>query len=188
MEKPRPRRVGYAVSKTSRVQSDELPGAKNIEGGRGVRLWVLETFDATYSNVFMDVIKYIKENYHWEQGENFIRVEGVVDIYKRSKKKKKISVFVLPEKKYYYAINDEELSDIVFNHVDHYIENKHLTKSIPKIEHPGFEMTFGIHKGKNIKDVPVDYLLWLYDNGKCFGKVKNYIEQNESTLRNGKRK
>lgn len=138
--------------------------------------------------VFMDVIKYIKEEYNWEQGENFIRVEGVVDIYKRNKKKKKTAIFILPEKKYYYSTNDEDFCDIVLNHVEFYLENKHLIKSFPKIQDPGFEMTFGMHKGKNIKEVPADYLLWLYDNDKCFGKVKDYIEKNESTLRNGKRK
>lgn len=135
----------------------------------------------------MDVVKYIKENYNWEQGENYIRVEGIVDIYKRGKKKKKTAIFVLPEKKYYYSANEEEFCDIVLNHIEYYLENKNMVKSVPKIEYHGFEMTFGIHKGKNIKDVPADYLLWLYDNDKCFGKVKEYINKNESTLRNDKR-
>ncbi len=28
-----------------------------------------------------------------------------------------------------------------------------------------YTMTFGKHKGKDIEQVPADYLLWLWDNG-----------------------
>lgn len=39
-------------------------------------------------------------------------------------------------------------------------------------------MPFGIHKGKEMANVPASYLLWLYENNKCGGDVKAYIEDN----------
>lgn len=44
-------------------------------------------------------------------------------------------------------------------------------------------MSFGIHKGSKMANVPADYLLFLYDNGKCFGELKKYIERNLDVLR-----
>lgn len=32
-------------------------------------------------------------------------------------------------------------------------------------------MPFGKHKGEKLANVPADYLLWLYDNYKCFGEI-----------------
>ena len=37
-------------------------------------------------------------------------------------------------------------------------------------------MPYGIHKGKHMIDVPPEYLIWLYENDKCSGQVKEYIE------------
>jgi len=44
-------------------------------------------------------------------------------------------------------------------------------------------MPFGVHKGKQLADVPASYLIWLYDNDKCFGELKSYIEENLKVLR-----
>lgn len=43
-------------------------------------------------------------------------------------------------------------------------------------------MPFGIHKGKKMANVPDHYLKWLYDNKKCSGDVKAYIEDNADLL------
>lgn len=43
-------------------------------------------------------------------------------------------------------------------------------------------MPYGIHKGREMQDVPADYLLWLYAEGKCAGPVKEYIEDNLQVL------
>lgn len=40
-------------------------------------------------------------------------------------------------------------------------------------------MPFGKFKGEKMINVPADYLLWLYNNGKCFGEVKKYLEDNK---------
>lgn len=45
------------------------------------------------------------------------------------------------------------------------------------------QMPFGIHKGKKMEDVPASYLMWLYDNNKCNGNVKEYIIDNLDVLR-----
>lgn len=44
-------------------------------------------------------------------------------------------------------------------------------------------MTFGVHKGKKLANVPDDYLLWLYDMDKCYGALKAYIQDNLEVLR-----
>lgn len=43
-------------------------------------------------------------------------------------------------------------------------------------------MPFGKYRGRQMADVPADYLLWLYDAGKCFGQVKDYIFNNLDVL------
>lgn len=43
-------------------------------------------------------------------------------------------------------------------------------------------MPYGKHKGKQMINVPADYLLWLYDNGKCSGEVKAYVIDNHEVL------
>lgn len=40
----------------------------------------------------------------------------------------------------------------------------------------------GKFKGEALANVPADYLLWLLQNGKCFGELKRYIEDNEEVL------
>lgn len=43
-------------------------------------------------------------------------------------------------------------------------------------------MPYGIHKGRQMQDVPAEYLIWLYEEGKCAGPVKEYIEDNLHVL------
>lgn len=44
-------------------------------------------------------------------------------------------------------------------------------------------MPFGKYKGEKMADVPADYLLWLYENNKCGGEVKAYIEDNLQVIK-----
>jgi len=46
-------------------------------------------------------------------------------------------------------------------------------------------MPFGIYHDKQVMmaNVPAWYLLKLFDSGKCFGAIKNYIADNETILR-----
>lgn len=43
-------------------------------------------------------------------------------------------------------------------------------------------MPFGKFKGDKMENVPATYLLWLYNNNKCFGLVKDYIIDNLQVL------
>ncbi|RMZ60042.1 hypothetical protein D1632_10650 [Chryseobacterium nematophagum] len=43
-------------------------------------------------------------------------------------------------------------------------------------------MPYGLHKGKQMQDVPAEYLLWLYEEEKCTGPVKEYIKDNLQVL------
>ena len=43
-------------------------------------------------------------------------------------------------------------------------------------------ITFGMHKGKKLANVPAGYLLWLYNSGKAKGELKAYIEENKEVL------
>lgn len=44
-------------------------------------------------------------------------------------------------------------------------------------------MPYGKFKDEFMVDVPAYYLIWLYDNNKCSGSVKNYIEDCIEVLR-----
>ncbi|MEA1848984.1 DUF3820 family protein [Chryseobacterium sp. MHB01] len=44
-------------------------------------------------------------------------------------------------------------------------------------------MPYGVHKGKKMQDVPADYLLWLYEEGKLTKPVREYIEDNLEVLK-----
>lgn len=44
-------------------------------------------------------------------------------------------------------------------------------------------MPFGKYKGDKMINVPSAYLIWLYDNGKCSGILKEYIADNLDVLR-----
>lgn len=47
-------------------------------------------------------------------------------------------------------------------------------------------MPFGKYKGDKMINVPASYLLWLYENDKCNGTVKKYIEDNLDAIKQGK--
>lgn len=49
-------------------------------------------------------------------------------------------------------------------------------------------MPFGEHKGKKLIDVPASYLLYLYDQNKCYGELKEYIEDNLDVLNEEKKR
>lgn len=44
-------------------------------------------------------------------------------------------------------------------------------------------ITFGIHSGKKLCNVPPYYLIWLYENNKCYGELKEYIKENLDVLK-----
>lgn len=46
-----------------------------------------------------------------------------------------------------------------------------------------FIMPFGKYEGMKIADVPDEYLLWLYDNQRCYREVKQYIIENLDAIR-----
>lgn len=43
-------------------------------------------------------------------------------------------------------------------------------------------MPFGKYQGREMANVPADYLIWLYENNKCNRAVKDYIEDNLDVL------
>lgn len=43
-------------------------------------------------------------------------------------------------------------------------------------------MTFGVHKGKKLANVPANYLLWLNDQSWCKPEMKKYITENLDVL------
>jgi uncharacterized protein (DUF3820 family) len=45
------------------------------------------------------------------------------------------------------------------------------------------KMTFGKYAGVKMANIPPDYLLWLYENAKLYGEVKEYIEDNMDVLK-----
>lgn len=45
------------------------------------------------------------------------------------------------------------------------------------------KLTFGIHKGKQLIEVPDSYLLWLYNNG-AYGGLLEYLEDNLEAIKN----
>ena len=44
-------------------------------------------------------------------------------------------------------------------------------------------MPWGAHKGKAMINIPAHYLIWIYENNKCSGDVKKYIEDNMDVLK-----
>lgn len=43
-------------------------------------------------------------------------------------------------------------------------------------------MPFGIHKGKQLADVPAYYLLWLHENNRS-GQIATYINENMQVIK-----
>lgn len=45
------------------------------------------------------------------------------------------------------------------------------------------KITFGVHKGKALANVPAHYLLFIYENGyRMPDELKKYIEENKEVL------
>lgn len=44
-------------------------------------------------------------------------------------------------------------------------------------------MPFGKYKGEKMANIPASYLLWLYENSKVYGEVKEYIKNNLVTIK-----
>jgi uncharacterized protein (DUF3820 family) len=42
---------------------------------------------------------------------------------------------------------------------------------------------FGKFKGKKLMDVPPEFLIYLFENGKCYGNLKEYIADNLDVLK-----
>lgn len=43
--------------------------------------------------------------------------------------------------------------------------------------------TWGKFKGTKLCNVPPDFLLWLLENNKCYGALKNYIMENLDVIK-----
>jgi len=44
-------------------------------------------------------------------------------------------------------------------------------------------MPFGKHKGEKLANVPPSYLLWLFDESKCYGELRAYIVDNMDAIK-----
>jgi len=44
-------------------------------------------------------------------------------------------------------------------------------------------MPWGKYKGTSLVNVPASYLVWLFENDKCYGELKDYIEDNWDVLK-----
>ena len=44
-------------------------------------------------------------------------------------------------------------------------------------------MPFGKYQGEKMANIPASYLLWLFENDKCYGEVKEYIKANLDVLK-----
>ncbi|MFA5152432.1 MAG: DUF3820 family protein [Clostridia bacterium] len=42
---------------------------------------------------------------------------------------------------------------------------------------------FGKYQGEKMANVPPEYLLWLYENNKVYGDVKQYIKDNLDVIK-----
>ena len=45
-----------------------------------------------------------------------------------------------------------------------------------------YKMKFGKYKGKKLKDVEAQYLMWLYNNVNIDNELREYIEKNKDKL------
>jgi uncharacterized protein (DUF3820 family) len=44
-------------------------------------------------------------------------------------------------------------------------------------------MPFGKYKNEKMANVPPEYLIWLYENAKVYGEIKDYIRDNLDVLK-----
>jgi uncharacterized protein (DUF3820 family) len=42
---------------------------------------------------------------------------------------------------------------------------------------------FGKYKDEKMANVPASYLIWMYESGKCYGAIKQYIIDNLEVLK-----
>jgi uncharacterized protein (DUF3820 family) len=45
------------------------------------------------------------------------------------------------------------------------------------------KMPFGKYKDEKMANIPADYLLWLYENSKVYGEVREYIKDNLDVIK-----
>ena len=45
-------------------------------------------------------------------------------------------------------------------------------------------MPYGKYQGTAMANVPADYLIWCYENGKCREDVRRYVKNNLDVLQN----
>jgi uncharacterized protein (DUF3820 family) len=174
--------------------------ARCVPESKNLPLSVIQTESLINSKILnMDVLAYLKENYETTEMQHAWRFNGVVDVYKD-----RPTLFILPEKLYLRYGSDKEFADIAINFLEFYprrdpfkktgkgrvsmqefmhrrrMDNKKYKKS--KVKDTDL-MPYGVHKGKKMANVPPDYLIWLFENQKCFGEVLKYLRKNEENLR-----
>lgn len=44
-------------------------------------------------------------------------------------------------------------------------------------------MPFGKHRGEKLANVPAEYLIYMYDEGRLYGGLKQYVDDNMQSLR-----
>jgi uncharacterized protein (DUF3820 family) len=44
-------------------------------------------------------------------------------------------------------------------------------------------MPFGKYKGEKLANVPPSYLLWLYENERAYGGLRDYIKDNLTVIK-----
>ena len=70
--------------------------------------------------------------------------------------------------------NSDNSNKSIKIYIDMSTKKEQLTDDAP--------MPYGAHKGTKMANVPADYLIWLYDNGKTSEQVRQYIEENKDVL------
>lgn len=149
-------------------------------------------------------LEQLKKEYAWKAMNHAFRFCEIVDI---SKKKK--AVFVIPEKTWYYPQSGEELADIVVNFIEHHkkaaiefqsIEVRHAAQHKKALKpyvrdhtlsirgngegmRDEYRISFGLHAGKRISEVPAEYLLWCYNNLEHAKEIQKYVSRNLDNLK-----
>ena len=62
------------------------------------------------------------------------------------------------------------------------IEQRRDTEAADRKQKTADRMPFGSYKGEVIAKVPAEYLLAMYESGKCPANVQEYVEQNMAEL------
>lgn len=48
-----------------------------------------------------------------------------------------------------------------------------------------YKMPFGKYKGEQLKNIPIGYLIWLYDEDYCPKQVKSFVKRNKKDIAAG---